>query len=71
MGHRPAREIVVGAAIAPMLIVFGMQLYGDSSHVMCAFLWRCAQSAFPTSMSHSPPDRRLWKYGAARRRSSY
>ena len=57
-------------AIAPMLIVFGMQEYGDSSQIMCAFFFLCAQSDFPTSMSPSPPSSRLWKYGAASRRSS-
>src|SRR5437762_4280270 len=57
-------------AIAPMDMVFGMQEYGESSQIMCAFFLWYAHSALPTSMSPSPPSRRLWKYGAASRRSS-
>ena len=30
-----------------MLIVFGMQEYGDSSQIMWAFFFWCAQSALP------------------------
>ncbi len=44
-----------------MLIVFGMQEYGESSQIMCAFFCWCAHSALPTSMSPSPPFSRLWK----------
>ena len=34
-------------AIAPMLIVFGMQEYGDSSQIMCAFFFVVGPQRLP------------------------